>query len=68
MRKKWNDPTLYAGLETLNKEISKWQNKPKSKLEITDYLFLAGPRGFEPRFSGCLPRFAFVRRLAHPFS
>lgn len=31
MRKKWNDPTLYAGLEVLNKEIEKWQNKWKEK-------------------------------------
>jgi len=29
MRKKWNDPTLWAGLEFLNKEIEKWQNKSK---------------------------------------
>ena len=27
MRNKWDDPTLYAGLETLNREITNWQEK-----------------------------------------
>ncbi len=31
MRKKWNDPTLYAGLEVLNREIEKWQKNRKRK-------------------------------------
>jgi len=31
MRKKWNDPTLYAGLEFLNNEIEKWQNRLQQK-------------------------------------
>jgi len=31
MRKKWNDPTLYAHLEVLNGEIEKWQNKSKKR-------------------------------------
>lgn len=29
MRKKWSDPTLYANLEVLNREIERWQNKSK---------------------------------------
>jgi len=31
MRKKWNDPKLYAGLETLNKEIMNWAEKMKKQ-------------------------------------
>jgi len=31
MRSKWNDPTLYSGLETLNREITNWQEKMKKQ-------------------------------------
>ena len=31
MREKWDDPTLYASLETLNKEITNWQEKLKKQ-------------------------------------
>jgi hypothetical protein len=31
MRKKWNDPTLYTGLEFLNDEIEKWQKSLSAK-------------------------------------
>lgn len=33
MRKKWNDPTLYAGLEFLNDEIEKWQKSLAAKTQ-----------------------------------
>jgi hypothetical protein len=31
MRKKWNDPRLYAGLEHLNERINRWQKGPKNR-------------------------------------
>jgi len=31
MRKKWDDPTLYSGVELLNNEIDKWQDTLEKK-------------------------------------
>ena len=36
MRNKWDDPTLYAGLETLNREIAIWQEKMQKQKRACD--------------------------------
>ncbi|MFX1574855.1 MAG: hypothetical protein ACFFB0_19125 [Promethearchaeota archaeon] len=35
MRSKWNDPTLWVGLETLNRSIINWEEKLKKQKRVS---------------------------------